>query len=559
MISLLKGKSESITAPARSRPKWHYLYYLLAAFDLCTVSLSLYLNHQLMSSYTQSVAVNQDWARRLQSYSELSQLAVAANAPGNDVFESGKVELESQRLQVMLDLFSKGMERAKQELHANVEASLAQLLLEDLQTIETAMAQMAQEANLIFSYFERNQPELAGRRMALMDRRSHEASLAFARLRQHVSDIQQQLFDEQIAAARSLKKFEYSLAMLIVLMVIGIAVYGNKLAHKVESEAREKEEYIEKLHVTQSNLNNRTQVLEQTLEKLQQTQVQMIQSEKMSSLGQLVAGVAHEINNPVNFIHGNIVHAREYIQDLLEVIQVYQQNYSNPPTEIIDKLEEVELEFLISDLPKTIDSMQVGSDRLHEIVLSLRNFSRLDEAELKEFDIHSGIDSTLMILQNRLKAQPHRGAIQVIKEYDKLPLVECYPGQLSQVFMNIIGNAIDALEDYEQGRSPAEREANPINIRIQTEVVERDAIAIKIADNGMGIDSNVSEKLFDAFFTTKPVGKGTGLGLSISHSIIVEKHQGKIECFSARGEGAEFRIEIPIRQNKSGASPVGEL
>lgn len=549
--SLLKGKTKSITAPTRSRPKWHYLYYLLAAFDLFTVSLSLYLNQQLMSSYTHSVAVNQDWARRLQSYSELGQLAVAANAPGNDVFESGQVEPESKRLQEILDRFGTGMEKVKQELQANVEPSQAQLLLKDLQTIETAMAQMAQEANLIFSYFEQNQPEIAGRRMATMDRRSHEVSKGFASLRQHVSEIQQQLFDEQIAAARSLNNLKYSLAMLIVLMVSGIVVYGHQLAHKIESEAREKEEYIEKLHGTQSELNNRTRILEETLEKLQETQVQMIQSEKMSSLGELVAGVAHEINNPVNFIHGNIVHAREYIQDILEVIQVYQQNYSNPPTEIIDKVEEVELEFLMSDLPKTLESMQVGSDRLHEIVLSLRNFSRLDEAELKEFDIHEGIDSTLMILQNRLKAQPHRGAIEVIKEYGQLPLVECYPGQLSQVFMNIIGNAIDALEEYEKGRSPAERKANPSSIMIQTEVVDREAIAILIADNGMGIDTQVSQKLFDPFFTTKPVGKGTGLGLSISHSIIVEKHQGKIECFSALGEGAEFRIEIPIRQKKA--------
>ena len=290
---------------------------------------------------------------------------------------------------------------------------------------------------------------------------------------------------------------------------------------------------------------------EQALKALKKTQAQLIQNEKMSSLGQLVAGVAHEINNPINFIYGNLPHANEYMQELLKLIELYEQKYPNPDPEIEDLREEIELEFLIADLQKILSSMSIGANRIREIVLSLRNFSRFDEAEMKDVNIHEGIDSTLLILQNRLKATADHPEIQVVKEYGKLPLVECYPGQLNQVFINILSNAIDAIEHYHKTQHPNPEEYSG-TITIHTEVVENNTrVKIRIRDNGAGISPNNLSKLFDPFFTTKPVGKGTGLGLSISYQIIVDKHKGELTCVSEPGKGAEFCIEIPISQSKT--------
>ncbi|WP_084554919.1 PAS domain S-box protein [[Phormidium ambiguum] IAM M-71] len=281
----------------------------------------------------------------------------------------------------------------------------------------------------------------------------------------------------------------------------------------------------------------RTQQLEITLQELQQTQTQLIQSEKMSSLGQMVAGVAHEINNPVSFIYGNIQPATEYIRDLLKLLKLYQLHYPIPVQEIQTEIEEIDLEFLVEDLPKLLASIKVGASRIRDIVKSLRLFSRLDEADMKVIDIHEGIDSTIMILEHRLKPRPHFSGISVIKKYHKLPLVECYAGQLNQVFMNILTNAIDVLEN----------QSEPRNITITTQV-KNQLIIISIADNGSGMTKDIKSKIFDPFFTTKDIGKGTGLGLSISHSIIVEKHNGNLRCNSELGQGTEFIIEIPIRQ-----------
>ncbi|MHC5778101.1 GAF domain-containing sensor histidine kinase [Nostoc sp.] len=289
--------------------------------------------------------------------------------------------------------------------------------------------------------------------------------------------------------------------------------------------------------------------LTQALQELKQTQTRLIQGEKMAGLGQLLAGVAHEINNPISFIFGNLIHLNEYTQELLNVVELYRQNSSLLPT-VQQQIDKTDLDFLMEDLPKTLESMKVGTERICEIVLSLRNFSRTDEVELKPVDIHEGLDSTLLILGHRLKNNKKRPAIEIVKEYGSLPLLECYPAQLNQVFMNLLSNSIDALE--EKFKTIQENYLNlsqrcpiiPLTIWISTQAVNNQ-IVIRIADNGLGIPEEVRSHIFDPFFTTKGIGKGTGLGLSISYQIVVEKHHGQIKCSSKPGEGTEFLIEIP--------------
>jgi two-component system, NtrC family, sensor kinase len=290
--------------------------------------------------------------------------------------------------------------------------------------------------------------------------------------------------------------------------------------------------------------------LEKAIKDLQSTQTQLIQTEKMSSLGQLVAGVAHEINNPVNFIHGNIKHAKNYAQSILDLLSLYQETYPSPTPELAGLMQELDIEFLLKDFPKILNSMHLGTERIKEIVLSLRNFSRLDEAEMKSVDIHEGIESTLLILRNRLSLS-NSSEIEIIKNYGDLPLIDCYAGQLNQVFMNLISNAIDALEEYNEKRSYEEIRYSPSQITITTEASADGNVFVHIADNGPGIPEAVQIRLFDPFFTTKPVGKGTGLGLSISYQIVVEKHQGNLTCLSEVGKGTTFRIEIPHAMGKS--------
>ena len=268
---------------------------------------------------------------------------------------------------------------------------------------------------------------------------------------------------------------------------------------------------------TEAAMQQKAQELETALQQLQRTQLQMIQSEKMSSLGQLVAGVAHEINNPVNFIYGNITHTHEYTQDLLHLINLYQTHYPNPVSSIQTEIDSLELAFLKEDLPKTLSSMKMGAERIKQIVTSLRTFSRLDEADCKDVDIHAGIDSALIILKHRLTPKGERPAIEVIKQYGELPLVECHAGQLNQVFMNILVNALDALEKRDRHRSPQAILEAPSTITIRTHLVNPERIAIHILDNGNGIPDSIKSRIFDPFFTTKPVGKGTGMGMSISH------------------------------------------
>jgi len=302
------------------------------------------------------------------------------------------------------------------------------------------------------------------------------------------------------------------------------------------------------LHQTlEQQVKQRTSELKAALQQAQQSQIQLVQSEKMAMLGQLVAGVAHEINNPVNFIHGNLTYVQEHTEDILSFVQLYHQHSGSSAPELQNAAANLDLEFIQEDLPKTLASMRIGTQRIRQIVLSLRNFSRMDEAEFKAVDIHEGIDSTLMILQHRLTARPECPAIEVIRNYATLPLVECYPGPLNQVLMNLLANAIDALEEANAKRTFDEIKDNPSQITIRT-CMSGQWVEIAILDNGPGIPEKVKEQIFAPFFTTKPIGKGTGMGLSISHQIIVEKHGGKLECFSNPNQGTEFMIQIPVQQ-----------
>lgn len=295
------------------------------------------------------------------------------------------------------------------------------------------------------------------------------------------------------------------------------------------------------------DLSQKNEQLNQTLTTLHKTQVQMVQGEKMSALGQMVAGVAHEINNPINFIHGNLRHVDDYTREILQLIGALQAEMVNPSAELQEKLNHCDLPFLQQDLTKILSSMKMGTTRIREIVLSLRNFSRLGEATLKPVDLREGLDSTLMLLHHRLEATATRPAIQVSKDYDELPLVECYAGEVNQVFWQLISNAIDALEACAPPVSPDDIDASPLQLWIYATQLDAQWVQITVADNGGGIDPGVRSQIFDPFFTTKAVGRGTGLGLYVSYQIITETHQGKLICDSTPGAGSKFMIQLPIR------------
>lgn len=355
------------------------------------------------------------------------------------------------------------------------------------------------------------------------------------------------------------------------MLLLGWAISGLWAGHRLllghEANRRDKEMAIARHQEAKAELERQTQQLDQALKQIQQTP-KLIQSEKMISLGRLVAGVAHEINNPVNFIYGNLTHANRSSQGLLSLVAAYQQHYPEPVPAIKAVEKAIELDYLADDLPKMMASMSQGAERIREIVLCLRNFSRLDEADMKWVDIHEGIDNTLLLLQHRLRSEALE--IQVVKAYRDLPKVECYAGQLNQVMMNLLANSIDALEekwgtgawgdDEEELMTPESRppEAPSVprnvpysdvpTITVRTEALRSGFLRVSIADNGVGMTPEVRSRIYDPFFTTKPVGAGTGLGLTISYQIITEKHGGKIYCNSALGQGAEFTIEIPIEQ-----------
>ncbi|MEM9216949.1 MAG: ATP-binding protein [Cyanobacteria bacterium P01_F01_bin.150] len=315
--------------------------------------------------------------------------------------------------------------------------------------------------------------------------------------------------------------------------------------------ARSFNQLIQKVNQLLSELQQKNADVEDALKKLQKQQLHLVQSEKMSSLGQLVAGIAHEINNPVNFIHGNLSHLKTYTDDLLNLIDLYQAQYPQANNVIQTATDECEFGFIQDDLPKMLDSMSIGTRRIREIVLSLRNFARMDEADLKPAEIHDGLNNTLLLLQHRIKPSPKRPEIQIVRDYGDIPPIECYGGLLNQVFMNVLANAIDALEErMSQSMVPIAEIEQP-TIRIKTALIEGPQgdgkwLKIAIADNGMGMDDDVQKRILNPFFTTKPIGKGTGLGMSIAYQIVVDRHDGQLECHSNPGQGTEFVIKIPI-------------
>jgi signal transduction histidine kinase len=325
------------------------------------------------------------------------------------------------------------------------------------------------------------------------------------------------------------------------------AIENSLLYAEKEEYAQTLEQKIKDIKRSEFDIRQKSQELEKALQNLRQAQLQIVQSEKMSALGNLVAGVAHEINNPIGFIDGNLNQSTIAIQDVLECLQLYQKHFPVPGAEITAKIEEIELDYLFEDIPKMLGSMQIGCDRIKAISTSLRVFSRADQEIKVPGDIHAGIDSTLMILQHRLKAGNSRPVIQVIRNYGNIPQVNCFLGQLNQVFMNIFANAIDSFDTASQNLTLAEIEANPQQIMITTELIpDQELVVIKIKDNGEGMPESVRTRVFDHLFTTKDVGVGTGLGLAIAWQIVVDKHQGTLEANSAAGQGAEFVITLPI-------------
>jgi signal transduction histidine kinase len=426
---------------------------------------------------------------------------------------------------------------------------------EDLQAVSSAYLKYVQAVNQLLTLLE------SGEIAKALEVDEETVDPSYEKLREEIEDES----TEAAHTAQTIGNYAWLGTMLTNLMLIAVisiifkryqaANRKAQLAQIEQASMRHSEQILKQEHERlELKVIERTQALEeknatltQVLSDLRQSQLQLVQSEKMSSLGQLVAGVAHEINNPVSFIYGNVTHAARYSQDLIQLIDLYQREYVNPTPTIQTKIDTMALSFIKQDIQNLFKSMEMGASRIQTIVLSLRNFSRLDESSFKMVDLHEGIDNTLVILASRLKAVGHRPEITITKHYGRLPPVECYPGLLNQVFMNLLSNAIDALELSQAECSDHKLKQCP-TISIQTEAINPRHIKITIADNGPGIPEAVRSRLFDPFFTTKPIGKGTGLGLSISYQIITQQHHGKLYFESVLGAGAKFCLEIPVQQ-----------
>ena len=428
-----------------------------------------------------------------------------------------------------------------------------------LQTYETELGSFTQSVQLRTQKVDSNKltkSEIQTVRQFLRMGSNGEIAPKFEQLSKSLEQLVNSISEQRQQAENSFKKAKVLRVMIIITsmalsmaIALALAFYTSraiarpiKAVTNVAKRATQEGNFElqapvtteDEVGVLATSLNQLIQQVATQIQELKQAQAQLIQSEKMSSLDQMVAGIAHEINNPVNFIYGNLDYANDYTQELLELVHLYQRHYPQPVTEIQNKLKDVDLDFLREDLPKVLSSLHVGAERIRQIVLSLRHFSHLDEAEMKQVDIYQEIDNTLLIMSHRLNSN-----IEVIKQYESLALIECYPAQLNQVFMNILSNAIDELL--------AHNEFAHKQIVIQTRLLDDNQIEVRIRDNGPGIAPEIQDKIFDPFFTTKPVGQGTGMGLAICYQI-VEKHHGKIEVISELGQGAEFVVTLPVAQ-----------